>query len=129
MLTFQFVPFDDIRELDSEQRIKRLLGMVKLEKIILLEGHLKSQEEAELIKRTMESISKTFKGIEIGSITPRKSNKFKEFMLRTFFGGETGFTIIGPASVIKEIKQDPGKIQLFMTESGQKKYNSKRRNT
>ncbi len=127
MLTFQFVPYEDIRGLDSDQRIKRLLSMVKSEKIILLAGHLKSQEEAELIKRTMEAISKTFKGIEIGSISPRHANKFKEFLLRTFFGEETGFTIIGPASVIKEIKQDPGKIQLFMNEAEGKKSINKRK--
>ena len=29
-------------------------------------------------------------------------------------GNRIGFTIIGPATIVREIKQDPGKIQLFM---------------
>jgi len=28
-------------------------------------------------------------------------------------GNRSGLTIIGPANVVKEIKQDPDKIQLF----------------
>jgi len=117
MLTLQFIPYYEIQNLDSEKRVKKLLKLVKENKIILLEGKLRSQEEAELIKRTMESIDKEFTGIEIGSITPKKINKFKESLMRILFKEETGFTIIGPASVIREIKQDPDKIQLFMNNS------------
>ena len=116
MLTFQFVPHGEIQSLDSDQRVRKLLRLVKSHNIILLEGKLKSREEAELIRITMESIDKDFKGIEIGSITPKKINKFKEGLMKLLFKEESGFTIIGPASIIKEIKQNPGKIQLLMTE-------------
>ncbi len=113
MLTLQFIPHSEIHPLSSEQRVKKLLRIVKNENIVLLEGRLKSKEEAELIRRTMESIDKKFKGIEIGTITPKKVNKFKKGLMKILFREESGFTIIGPATIIKEIKQDPGKIQLF----------------
>ena len=64
----------------------------------------------------MESIDKDFKGIEIGSITPKKVNRFKEGVMKLLFREESGFTVIGPANIIKEIKQNPGKIQLLMSE-------------
>ncbi len=116
MLTFQFVPYAEIQSLDSDQRVRKLLRLVKGQNIVLLEGKLKSREEAELIRRTMESIDKDFKGIEIGSITPKKVNRFKEGVMKLLFREESGFTVIGPANIIKEIKQNPGKIQLLMSE-------------
>ncbi len=120
MLTLQFIPYSEIHPLSSEQRVKKLLRIVKNENIVLLEGRLKSKEEAELIRRTMESIDKKFKGIEIGTITPKKVNKFKQSVMKILFREESGFTIIGPATIIKEIKQDPGKIQLFAIDAKKK---------
>jgi len=117
MLSFQFVPYSEIRSLDSDQRIRKLLRLVKSHNIILINGKLKSKEEAELIRITMESINKDFKGIEIGSIEPKKVNKIKQGLMKLLFNEEEGFTIIGPATVIKEIKQNPGKLQLYMQET------------
>jgi hypothetical protein len=125
MLTFQFVPYGEIQSLDSDQRIRKLLRMVKSSNIIILEGKLKSKEEAELIRRTMESIDKDFKGIEIGSVTPKRINKIKQSLMKFLFNEESGFTVIGPATVIKEIKQNPGKLQLLMQESKKKKKKRK----
>jgi hypothetical protein len=121
MLTLQFVPYDEMCNLDSEQRINKLLKIVKKDSIVLLEGKLKSKEEAELIRITMQSIDKKFKGIEIGSVSPKKVNRFKKAVMKILFKEELGFTVIGPATVIKEIKQDPGKIELLMKESRRKK--------
>jgi len=124
MLSFQFVPYSEIRSLDSDQRIRRLLRLVKSHNIIIINGKLKSKEEAELIRRTMESIDKEFKGIEIGSVEPKNVNKIRQGLMKLLFNEEQGFTIIGPATVIKEIKQNPGKLQLYMQE--QKKIRRKR---
>lgn len=123
MLTIQFVPYSEIEGLNSVKRITKLLKIVKSEKIILLEGKLKSHEEAELISRTMQEIDEKFKGIEISVINtePEESNHIlkviRAMFLNLLMGDRRGFTIIGPASIIKEIKQDPGKIQLFTEES------------
>ncbi|MFH1439996.1 MAG: DUF2073 domain-containing protein [Candidatus Woesearchaeota archaeon] len=119
MLTLQFMPYDEIAELPSNKRISKLLKIVKDDKILLLEGRLKKEEEAELIKRTMEEISEDFKGIELGVIFPDETrnphffNKIKSNMINLLLGDRRGFTILGPATIVKEIKQDPNKIQLF----------------
>ena len=127
MLTLQFIPQIEIQGLSSEQRVNKLLKLVKSENVILLEGRLKSKEEADLIQVTMEAIDKEFKGIEIGTIMPKKINKFKQSLMKFIFHEEKGFTIIGPATVIKEIKQNPGKIQLFMSEGDKKKTSSSKK--
>lgn len=120
MLTLQFMPFDEISKLSSDKRVSKLLEIVKENKILLLEGRLKKEEEAELIKRTMETIDDDFKGIEIGVIYPKDKdvdflNKIKENMINLLLGDRRGFTVMGPATIVKEIKQDPNKIQLFTT--------------
>lgn len=68
MLTLQFIPHTDIERLKSPDRVEKLLDIVKSNKIILLEGKLRTQEEAELIRRTMEDIDDKFKGIEISPV-------------------------------------------------------------
>jgi len=121
MLTLQFIPYTELEYLPSQKRITKLLQMVKLDKIILLEGRLKSEEEAELIKRTMESIDDKFSGIELSVIYPESKNKaffakIKHSFVNMLLGNRRGMTIIGPANVVREIKQDPDKIQLFTKE-------------
>jgi hypothetical protein len=119
MLTLQFMPYDEIAELASNKRISKLLNIVKGDNILLLEGRLRKEEEAELIKRTMEEIDEDFKGIELGVIYPDKNknvdffNKIKSNMINLLLGDRRGFTIMGPATIVREIKQDPNKIQLF----------------
>ncbi len=118
-LTLQFVPYDEIKSLTSIKRIQKLLRIVKNNKIVLLEGKLRSHEEAELIRKTMEDIDEKFKGIEIAVFNPKSEddvffNKLKSLFINLLLGDRQGFTIIGPASIIKEIKQDPDKIQLLM---------------
>ncbi len=118
MLTLQFVPYSEIEALNSSKRIKKLLGIVKDNNIVLLEGRLRKSEETDLIKRTMEEISDDFKGIELGVIFPdKKEMKFfamlKDKFIKMVLGDRQGFTVIGPATIVKEIKQDPGKLQLL----------------
>ncbi|MCF7866101.1 DUF2073 domain-containing protein [Candidatus Woesearchaeota archaeon] len=129
MLTLQFIPYHEMENLDSKQRISKLLKSVKSNKIVLMEGRLKSSEEAELIRKTMEEISPEFKGIELSVVnTPNTDakilKKFKSVLVNMLLGDRHGLTIIGPAKIIKEIKQDPDKIQL-LTEEIQEKTKSK----
>ena len=124
MLTLQFVPYASIESLSSLGRIKKLLKMAKENKIVLLEGRLKKEEEAELIKTTMEEINEEFKGIEIAVIYPEAGQtaflkKSKSHFINILLGDRQGITIIGPASIVKEIKKDPNKIQL-LTEDNRK---------
>jgi hypothetical protein len=61
MLTLQFVPYTEIEQLSSARRIQKLLNIVKQNKIVLLEGRLKKEEETDLIEITMEEIDDKFK--------------------------------------------------------------------
>ncbi|MBN1377309.1 DUF2073 domain-containing protein [Candidatus Woesearchaeota archaeon] len=117
-LTIQFVPYEEIAKLSSKERIRKLLEIVKEEKIILLEGRLKSDEKSELIAKTMEEINKKFRGVEIDewAFTDRDEDwikKIRHFLVNVLLGSRKGLTIIGPASIIKEIKKDPNNIQLL----------------
>ncbi|MEK6867833.1 MAG: DUF2073 domain-containing protein [Nanoarchaeota archaeon] len=126
MLTLQYMPYAEIETLPSEERVGKILDIVKKNRILLLEGRLKKEEETELIKQTMEAIDDDFKGIEIGTIDPSAKEsaafveKIKKSMVNMLIGDRGGMTIIGPASIVKEIKQDPEKIQVF-TDIGKKK--------
>ena len=63
-LTLRFVSYSDIESLGSARRVKKLIDIVKQNKIVLLEGRLKKEEEADLIEIAMEEINNRFKGIE-----------------------------------------------------------------
>ncbi|MBI2671823.1 DUF2073 domain-containing protein [Candidatus Woesearchaeota archaeon] len=125
MLTLQFVPYSEIEPLNTEERIEKIIGIVKGKNIVLMQGRLKVHEETRLIQETMEQIDKNFKGIEICTIYPEDKEmqalrKIKKEFYRLVLGNRDGMTIIGPASVIKEIKRDPNKIQLYTFSSGKK---------
>ncbi len=122
MVTFQFVPYQEIEGLSSAKRITKLLKIVKENKIVLLQGRLKKEEEADLIEITMEEVTEKFKGVELSVIYPEKSresdmlSKMKSGFMNTLLGDRQGFTVIGPASIIKKIEKNPNKIELFTHE-------------
>ncbi len=142
MLTLQYIPHAQIENLSHEQRVNKLLELVSENKIILIEGRLRKEEETELIARTMEEIGKSesneFKGIELSVIEPKKKKhdreffkKVRELFINMLLGDRNGMTIIGPATIVKEIKQDPEKIELFINnlstkvDGGRKKIKKK----
>jgi len=131
MLTLQFVPYDEIEGLSSARRIQKLMNIVKQNKIVLLEGKLKKEEETDLIEITMEEIDAKFKGIELAVIDSQQEVAGFERVRKGFFnlllGDRQGMTIIGPATVVKEIKKNPNKIELFTQEA--KKRNNKKKNS
>ena len=117
-LTLQFVPYRDIEDLGSARRVKKLLDLVKQDRIILLEGRLRKEEETDLIQITMEEIDSKFSGIELAVIDPDSqtqtfTSKLRNHFVNILLGSRSGFTIIGPASIVKEIKQNPDKIELL----------------
>jgi len=121
MVTFQVVGYNEIEGLTSIGRIRKLLNLAKNDKIVILQGRLAAEEEKELIKATMEEINKEFKGIELAVIDPRERSKggmqrLKYDLLNVLLGMRQGLTIIGSANVVKKIKKDPNKIELFTKE-------------
>ncbi len=126
MVTLHFMPYSEIESLSGLGRIKKILNIAKQNKIVLLQGRLKKEEETELIKTTMEEINKSFKGIEIAVIEPGQAaksglQKFKYDMLNLFFGEQQGLTVVGPANVVKRIRKDPNKIELLTREARKRK--------
>ena len=123
MVTFQFIPYQDIQQLSSVKRVNKLLNIVKEDRIVIMEGRLRKEEEADLIEITMEEITPKFKGIELSVIYPDKNKqqdalqKVKSTMASILLGDRQGFTIIGPASIVKKIERNPDKIELFTREA------------
>lgn len=118
MLTLQFVQYSDIERMTTSQKIKHLLSIVQEGKIVLMQGRLKPEEETSLIQETMSRIRKEFKGIQLCTLYPEETNshmlgKIRKELAKVLVGNREGITIIGPDSVIKEIRRDPSKIQLF----------------
>jgi len=121
--TIQFLPYSEIRDLNSNERIKKILRIVLGNNILILQGKLKPEEETRLIGDTMAMIEhvKNFKGIELAVISGNGNNKsgffrkMKTGLINTLGGGDLGsVTIIGPATIVKEIKRNPKKIELFL---------------
>lgn len=121
MVTFQFIPYSDIETLTAAKRVNKLLNIVKENRIVIMEGRLRKEEEADLIEITMEEISPKFKGIELSVIYPDRSKqsgvqKMKGAFATVLLGDRQGLTIIGPASIVKKIEKNPDKIELFTRE-------------
>ncbi len=119
MVTLQLMPYSEIEGLTSVGKIRKLLEGARNDTVVLLQGRLKPEEEAELIKVTMEKINKEFKGIELAVVKPGKSHetgfaKIKSDLINSVLGDRQGFTLIGPANVVKAIKKNPDRIQLMM---------------
>ncbi len=131
MVTFQFIPYQDIESLTSAKRINKLLNIVKDNRIVIMEGRLTKEEEGDLIEITMEEIGPKFKGIELSVIYPDKNvqdwqQKMKSVFANMLLGDRLGLTIIGPASIVKKIEKNPDKIELFTKEMVAAKFSGKR---
>ena len=119
--TIQFMPHVEIQGLKSVGRIKKVLDVVLGNNILILQGKLKAEEETRLIEDTMAMIGhvRNFRGIELAVISNNHSGgiwkKMKGKMANALMGGDLGaVTIIGPATIVKEIKRNPKKIELFL---------------
>ena len=120
-LTLQFMPFSEIAKLDSLDRIKKLLKIILSNKVVVLQGRLTAEEETRLIEDTMIMVGniKNFKGVELAVISQDfgelgKFQKFKLGLAKALTGTQNSLTIIGPASVVKEMKSDPKKLEMMI---------------
>ena len=119
-LTLSFVSYSEIAKLKSVERVKKILDTILKGRIVILQGRLDSTEEASLIQSTMALVGrvKGFKGVELAVITQNQNSsmfdKVKIGIARALVGQRDALTIIGPASIVKEIKRDPSKIELML---------------
>jgi len=118
--SIQFMPYAEIRNLGSSERIKKILDIILGSNILLLQGRLNTEEETRLIEDTMAMIGhvKGFKGIELAVISGSGEGFFGQMrtnLVNAISGGDVGaITIIGPATIVKEIKRNPKKIELLL---------------
>jgi len=113
MLTLQYIPHHEFSHLVLEDKL-------------LIEGRLDPIEESELIKRTMSEINKNFSGIEIASIDYDLKKQelwdhIRKGIANLLLKRRSGLTIVGPASIVREIKKDPNKIELLTMEKKKKR--------
>jgi hypothetical protein len=119
-LTIHFMPYSEIAKEDSLGRVKKLMGLILENKIIILQGRLKPEEESKLIETTMTLIGniKGFQGVEISTLSGQEDqtafDKIRHNIARILVGEQDAITLIGPASSVKEIKRDPKKIELML---------------
>lgn len=121
-LSLQVLPYSEVKDMSISERVKKILNLVLGNKIVILHGRLRPEEEARLIEDTMAMVDhvKTFKGIELAVIEPDMKkesfmSRMKYNMAKTLVGDNSAITVIGPAAVIKEIKRDPKKIELLLS--------------
>lgn len=119
-LTIHFMPFSEIARDETMERIKKIMGLILQNKIIILQGRLKSDEEAKLIEHTMTLVGnlKNFQGVEIATLSNDTEatlfEKVRHNIARILIGEQDSVTIIGPASIVKEIKHDPKKLEFML---------------
>lgn len=120
-LSLQVIPFAELDQLSISERVRKILALVLGNKIVLIQGRLRAEEEARLIEDTMALVDhvKHFKGIELAVIEPdmRDKNvftKMKYGIAKRLVGDSSALTVVGPSSVVKEIKRDPKKIELLL---------------
>ena len=121
-LSLQVIPFTEIERLSISERVKKILNLVLSNKIVIIHGRLRAEEEARLIEDTMALVDhiKNFKGIELAVIGPDLRDKgmfekFKHGLAKRLVGDSEALTVVGPSSIVKEIKRDPRKIELLLS--------------
>ncbi len=132
MLTIEFIQYHELAKLSPQQRLNRLLTEVKENKLVMMEGRLRPEEEAKLIQKTMEDVSADFQGVELCTIYPGMGDdnllaKLRLSVANLLIGNRSGLTLIGPASLVKEIRRDPNKIQLLTATSNMSSKKSRSR--
>jgi hypothetical protein len=120
-LSLQVIPYSEVQSMTIAERVKKILNLILDNKIVILQGRLRPEEEARLIEDTMAMVDhiKNFRGIELAVIEPNVKDKniltqMKYGLAKKLVGDSNALTVIGPASIVKEIKKDPRKIDLML---------------
>ena len=120
-VTLSFIPYGEIANLNSVNKIKKILDLCLENRILIIQGKLDVNEEASLIQSTMALVGrvKGFKGVEIAVISGASKNesvvdRMRENLAKALVGDRGVITLIGPAAIVKEIKRDPRKIELLL---------------
>lgn len=112
MIKIKFIPYELVRE-----DFRKVMRALQKDSLVLIDAKLKPQEEADLIRDTMERFSEKFPGIELSSIEAPETTsieKIKNALAERLTGKKRGFTIIGPAGIVRKIKKNPQELLVYM---------------
>ena len=112
----QVLSFKVLKEMESSQRVKKILSIVKKGDIVMFEGKLHPEEELKLTTMAMESVSGKFSGIEIAFLGDESKNfvsRLKNQLVNLINGYAPGISVVGPSKKIKEIKMDPNNLEIL----------------
>ena len=100
-LKMDFISSDVLKSQSSIEKISMIMEKVKKGEILVIEGGLEPEEEAELIETTMREIDvESFVGIDIYTLEKDEASFFGLSKKKT-----VGITIIGPANIMKQVKR------------------------
>ncbi len=108
-LKMDFLSSSMLNSRTSMEKISMIVDRVKNGDLVVIEGGLNPEEEAELIETTMREIDvDNFMGIDIYTLEKDK---------KSFFGLSkskiVGITIIGPANVMKAVKKKSNFLSMI----------------
>lgn len=100
-LKMDFLSSDALKDKSSIEKIFMIVERVKNGEVLVMEGGLEPEEEAELIETTMREIDvESFVGIDIYTLEKDETSFFGLSKKKT-----VGITIIGPANIMKQVKR------------------------
>lgn len=108
-LKMDFLSSSALESSTSMEKVSMIVDRVKKGDLVVIEGGLTPEEEAELIETTMREIDvENFMGIDIYTVEKDKTSFFGLSRKKT-----VGMTIIGPANVMKEVKKKSNFISMI----------------
>ncbi len=103
-----FISSNVLKSQSSIEKISMIMEKVKKGEILVIEGGLEPEEEAELIETTMREIDvESFVGIDIYTLEKDEVSFFGLSKKKT-----VGITIIGPANIMKQVKRKSNFISM-----------------
>jgi uncharacterized protein len=108
-LKMDFLSSDALKTRTGMEKISMIVDKVKDGDLVVLEGGLTPEEEADLIETTMREIDvENFMGIDIFTLETNKTSFFGLSKKKTI-----GITIIGPANVMKAVKKKSNFLSMI----------------
>ncbi len=108
-LKMDFLSSDALISRSSMEKVSMIVDRVKDGDLIVLEGGLTPEEEAELIETTMREIDiENFVGIDIYTLEKDKVSFFGLSRKKT-----VGLTIIGPANIMSTVKKKSNFLSMI----------------
>ncbi|MFY9638150.1 MAG: DUF2073 domain-containing protein [Methanobacterium sp.] len=108
-LKMDFLSSDALKTRTGMEKISMIVDKVKDGDLVVLEGGLTPEEEADLIETTMREIDvENFMGIDIFTLETNKTSFFGLSKKKTI-----GITVIGPANVMKAVKKKSNFLSMI----------------